>query len=351
MLNKESVMAAAITTPTVIAKGVLLEDDAVRILDRRVFPIKTEFVDCRTYDEVAVAIEDMVTQSGGPFYAAGAGYVLAARQAQKIASAEQRKELLAKAGERLLRTRPTNNNIRDVIAQLSVEADKLIGEPDLAGRIEAIVRDAWARQASYNRSLGEHAASMVDDGDTILTHCWAESSIIEMLAAAMRAGKKVKVICTETRPYLQGARLTAHSVGEMGIDVTVITDNMATHAMDLGMVNKLMTAADRVTLSGHVINKVGTHQLALAAHNFGIPFVAMVRFPDAKAATPADVRMEERDGGESLNCLGMRTASPLAKGWYPAFDVTPPRFVSAVATSVGVFPAALLHERFSKSAA
>jgi len=129
--------------------------------------------------------------------------------------------------------------------------------------------------------------------------------------------------------------------------VTVITDNMATHAMDRGMVSKLMTAADRVTLSGHVINKVGTHQLAIAAHNFSIPFVAMVRFPDAKAQTPSDVKMEERDGNESLYCMGMRTASPLAKGWYPAFDVTPPRFVSAVATSIGVFSPLMLHQKFA----
>lgn len=344
-------MVIPVTMPTVIAKGVILEPDAVRILDRRIFPLKLEYVDCRTYDEVAVAIEEMVTQSGGPFFAAGAGFVLAAREAEKLRTAQDRRVLLAAAGERLLKTRPTNNNIRDIIALLLRETEALIDKPDLASRVEALVQDSWVRQSSYNTRLGENAATMVDDGDTILTHCWAESSIIETLAAAIRAKKTVKVICTETRPYLQGARLTAHSVAEMGIDVTVITDNMAAHAMDRGMVSKLMTAADRVTLSGHVINKVGTHQLAIAAHNFGIPFVAMVRFPDAKAATPADVRMEERDGEESLNCLGMRTASPLARGWYPAFDVTPPRFVSAVATSVGVFPPALLHARFAEAAA
>jgi methylthioribose-1-phosphate isomerase len=133
----------------------------------------------------------------------------------------------------------------------------------------------------------------------------------------------------------------------MGIDVTVITDNMAAHAMDRGMVSKLLTGADRVTLSGHVINKVGTLQLAIAANEFDLPFVAMVRFPDAKASTPNDVRMEERDGEESLHCLGMRTATPLAKGWYPAFDVTPPKLVSAIATAVGVFPPTLIREHFT----
>ncbi len=333
--------------PTLIAKSVLLEDDAVRILDRRVFPFKTEFVTCRNVEQVAVAIEDMVTQSSGPFFAASAGFVLAARQATKLRVTEERRQLLAQAAARLVSTRPTNNNIRDVIAILLVEAEKRIEEANLGARVEELVRQAWARQRENNERLGENAGELVDDGDTILTHCWGESSLIETLRSVQSTGKTVKVICTETRPYLQGARLTAHSVAEMGIDVTVITDGMAAHAMDRRLVNKLMTAADRVTLSGHVINKVGTLQLAIAAHHFGIPFVAMVRFPDSKAATPDNVGMEERDGAESLHCMGTRTASQLATGWYPAFDVSPPHLVSAIATSVGVFAPLQIKQRFA----
>jgi len=343
-------MVTPITMPTLVTKSVLLEQDLVRILDRRVFPLKTEYVDCRTYEDVAVAIEEMVTQSSGPFFAASAGFVLAAREATKLEDSEGRKALLSHAASRLLRTRPTNNNIRDVIGFLRREAEAVVGEPDLGQRMETLAREAWDRQHRFSHELGENAAKMINDGDSILTHCWGESGIVDALAASLRAGKKVKVYCTETRPYLQGSRLTAHSVAEMGIEATVITDNMAAHAMDQGLVNRLMTAADRVTLSGHVINKVGTLQLAIAAHNFGIPFVAMVRFPDAKAATPADVRMEERDGDETLHCLGMRTATPLAKGWYPAFDITPPRLVSAVATSVGVFAPGMIRDRFAEPA-
>ncbi len=340
----------AITMPTVTAKGVLLEAEAVRILDRRSFPLKTEYVDCRSHDDVAIAIEQMVTQSGGPYFAASAGFVLAARAAERLGTLELRREFLGAAADRLIRTRPTNNSIRQVITALLAEAAGLLAEPDLARRLEEATRALWAKRFASGRSLGEHAAALVNDGDTILTHCWAESTLAETLAAAMRGGKRVKVICTETRPYLQGARLTAHSVAEMGIDVTVITDNMAAHAMDRGMVDTLMTGADRVTLSGHVINKVGTHQLAIVAHHFGIPYIAMVGLPDANASTPDDVKMEERDGDESLFCLGMRTATPLAKGWYPAFDVTPPHLVSAVATSVGVFSPWLLRDRFAKPA-
>jgi methylthioribose-1-phosphate isomerase len=123
----------------------------------------------------------------------------------------------------------------------------------------------------------------------------------------------------------------------MGVDVTVITDNMGAAAMDAGKVSRLMTAADRVTGAGHVINKVGTLQLAIVARAFGIPYTAMVKEPDFTAMTPADVPMEMRDPDEVLHCLGHRTATPLAKGWYPAFDVTPPEYVSEIVTCKGVF--------------
>ena len=336
-----------VQVPTIIRMSVLLEEDRVRILDRRVFPLKTTFVDCPTYEEVAVAIEDMVTQSNGPFFAASAGMVLAARKAERMASLEARLSYMAKARDRLLRTRPTNNNIRDVMTKMMEATTELIAEDDFAARLEERTRDIWSWRMGRGRRVGEHAASFIQDGDTVLTHCWAESSFIETLAAALRHGRRAKVICSETRPYLQGSRLTAHSVAEMGLDVTVITDNMAAHAMSRGKVSCLMTAADRVTLSGHVINKVGTLQLAIAARHFALPYIALVHAPDRQAATPADVRLEERDGKEALMCLGTPTASPLARGWYPAFDVTPPDFVSAVATSDGVFAAAHLRTAFS----
>lgn len=336
-----------IAFPTIVRRGVLLESDRVRILDRRVFPLKEQFVDCRTHEEVAVAIEDMVTQSGGPFFAASAGMVLAARAAERKKSARERLDEMVSAAERLRRTRATNNGIRVAVSGMLEAAHKLADEGDFAACLEAEMREIWNWRWARSRRLGEHAATLVDDGDTILTHCWAETSFIDTLAAALRQGKRLQVICTETRPYLQGSRLTAHSVAEMGIDVTVITDNMAAHAMDRGMVSRFMTAADRVTLSGHVINKVGTLQLAIAARHFKLPYIAMVQAPDSKAASPADVEMEERDGKESLMCLGMPTASPLARGWYPAFDVTPPDFVTAIATCDGVFGASVLRAHFS----
>ena len=335
--------------PTVIRLAVTLDGNGVGMLDRRTFPLDTSVVRCRTPEEVARAIEEMVTQSAGPFFAAGAGLVLAAREAERLPP-DKRRAYLDAAAARLLRTRPTNNNIRTVVGRLMAVVAPDMGQ-GLAGRMEAEMRRAWAERHERSRRLGRHAAAVIADGDKVLTHCWAESSLVCTLQAARQDGKSLSVVCTETRPYLQGARLTAHSVGEMGFDVTVITDGMAACAMDGNRVSRLMTAADRVTLSGHVVNKVGTLQLAIAARHFGLPFTAMVQQPDRQAPTPAHVEMEDRDGSESLMCLGRRTASPLARGWYPAFDVTPPGLVTHVATTDGVFDPAELGARYGTTPA
>jgi methylthioribose-1-phosphate isomerase len=126
---------------------------------------------------------------------------------------------------------------------------------------------------------------------------------------------------------------------------------MAAHAMDRGLVTAFVTASDRVTMSGHVINKVGTLQIALAAKHFVIPYLALVHAPDRNAATGADVPIEERDPEESLHCLGLRTASPLARGWYPAFDVTPPELVSKIVTSNGAFAPGAIAQHFATASA
>lgn len=323
--------------PTLSHSSVILEDDRVRILDRRVFPFETAFVDCTGVEEVALAIEQMVTQSGGPFLAASAAMVLAARAAAPLPSADARLEAMNAAGRRLIATRPTNNLIAIAVTAMLEEARTVVDCDEFGVAMEQALETVWNDNRRRGVRLGEHAAMLVRDGDTILTHCWAEATIIETLAAALRAGKKMEVICTETRPYLQGSRLTAHSVAEMGIPVTVITDNMGAWAMDRGRVSRYMTAADRITMSGHVVNKIGTLQLALCAKAYSIPFVAMVQAPDCQAPDASAVPIEDRDPQESLHCLGMRTATPLAQGWYPAFDVTPPGLVDAIATSRGVY--------------
>lgn len=329
--------------PTLLTESVMLDPDRVRILDRRVFPFQKSFVDCRSYEEVARAIEDMVTQSNGPFFASSAGLVLAARALNGEADAEERRRQMAVAGARLIATRATNNNIATAVGRILQESAALtVGGSDFSSAVEAQVRRLWDERRAISRAIGVRAATLLHDGDHVLTHCWADAAFIETLAAAGRSGKRLEVTCTETRPYLQGARLTAHSVAELGLPVTVITDGMAAWAMDRGRVNVFITAADRVTMSGHVVNKIGTLQLAIAANAYKLPYYVTVSQPDPKAPTQQYVPIEERDPQESLFCLGNRTATPLARGWYPSFDITPPALVSAIVCRQGIFPATTL---------
>lgn len=324
--------------PTLIADNVVIEEDGVRILDRRRFPFERTWVHCRTHEDVAKAIEDMVTQSSGPYFAAGGGMALAGREADKLDDAGARLDHVREAGNRLIATRPTNNLIKVLVRVLLRDAEQAVAEARSLG--EALEQAALREGDAYlgrSRAMGRFLAELLEDGDTVLTHCWAESYLMEGLAEAIRQGKKLKAIATETRPYLQGARLTSESLAEIGIETTLITDGMGAHVMSRGMVSKYITGADRVTMDGHVINKVGTFQLAIAAHELGIPYYALVQEPDLEAPDPAHVPIEERNGDEVLYTLGIRTASDRVKGYYPAFDVTPPKFVSAVVTDRGRF--------------
>jgi methylthioribose-1-phosphate isomerase len=171
----------------------------------------------------------------------------------------------------------------------------------------------------------------------VLTHCWADAYLTETVAAVLRSGKRIRAVCTETRPYLQGPRLTAESLAEMGVPTRLLPDGAAAHLMSRGEVNTFVTGADRVPMDGSVVNKIGTWQMAVSAHAFRVPFVALVQAPDRQAATAADIQLEDRDGNEVLRCLGRRTASARVSGVYSAFDVTPPRFVSVVVNDRGRF--------------
>ncbi|WP_410662627.1 methylthioribose-1-phosphate isomerase [Amycolatopsis sp. lyj-84] len=333
-------------TLPILAESVRLDDDGVHILDRRVFPFAREWVLCRTSEEVAVAIEDMVTQSSGPYFAALGAMVLGAREAAGHVDA---RAYLERVGERIIATRKTNNHLRKAVAAVLSEVDKSTG--DLVEAATAGARSGDELYRSRSRALGEHTAELVPDGATVLTHCWADLYLIELVLAARRRGKEFSFLCTETRPYLQGARLTAETLVEMGADTRLITDGMGAAVLSSGEVGALVTAADRVTMDGHVVNKIGTLGLAVAAEAFGVPFHAMVQAPDQAAPTGADVPIEYRDGDEVLSALGHRVAGERVRGHYPAFDVTPPRFVTTVVTDRGAFAPGRLREYYAEGEA
>ncbi|WP_424187484.1 s-methyl-5-thioribose-1-phosphate isomerase [Actinokineospora sp. G85] len=318
-----------------LADSVRLTEDAVLILDRRHFPFRREWVRCADVDAVARAISDMVTQSSGPYFAALYGMVLAARAAAGLAPELARAEL-DRAGAVLVASRSTNNHLGKAVRAVLGAVDAAPGT-DLVTAATAGAEAGAAVYHARSRSLGEHTAKLLPPGARVLTHCWADSYLIETVNAVRALGNEISFYCTETRPYLQGARLTAETLAEMGVDTTLITDGMGAAVLSAGDVDALVTAADRVTMDGHVVNKVGTLGLAVAAHAFGVPFLAQVQAPDPAAPTAADVPIEHRPGAEVLHTLGVRTASDRVRGHYPAFDVTPPRFVGTVVTDRGPF--------------
>lgn len=339
----------------ILDDSVRLEDDAVRILDRRDFPHRVEWVTARSAAEVAAAIREMVTQSSGPTYAACAGLALTARQVVAASPAAARAALVA-AGEVLVAARPTNNSVRDAVTDVLSQIADLPADASTAETVSAAESAAHARAQSYrdrSRSLAEHAVALLPDGSRLLTHCWMDTYIIELVRAAERAGKRYSYVATETRPYLQGARLTAHTLAEMGQDVTLITDGMVAAVLSphstLGRIDALVTAADRVSMDGHVFNKVGTLGAAVAARAFDVPYYALIQAPDPQAPTASDVIVEERDGDEVLHTLTARTASSLVtRGHYPAFDVTPPRFTTLIVTDRGPFEPASVADYYQQ---
>jgi methylthioribose-1-phosphate isomerase len=327
------------------------EDGDVLILDRRVYPFERSFVRCSTYEEVARAIEAMVTQSLGPGPTAGYGIAQAARAARRQPIAE-REPSLRLAAARLIATRPTNNQVGLVVGAMLAAALGALGE---GSDPEAAVLDAmdahWARHLDESRAVGVAGAGLVCDGDRLLTHCWADAPLVHVFREARLAGRSFEVVCTETRPYLQGARLTADAVAELGVPVTLVTDGMPAALMAHGRIDRFFAGADRVTMDGHWVNKVGTLGIAIAAARYGVPAYGVTYGPDPDAPDPSAVVIEERDPEEVTHCLGRRSATGSAVGYYPAFDVTPPDLATAFVFDRGVFAPGDVADYFGTPAA
>ena len=321
------------------------ENGKVRILDRRIFP-EVRFVECSNYQEVVKAIADMVTQSAGPYTAVGMGMALAAYQVRDKSAAEQN-SFLQQAAYDLAHARPTTANRYGQITYHCADVAKAALE---AGKdpIEAIVDatvESLNRRYSTMQIVGDHLEGLIPNNGTILTQCFGETIVGMMLKEAKLAGKDFRLFCPETRPYFQGARLTATVCRDMGFDVTVITDNMPAFVMEREHVDLFTCAADAICLDGYVVNKVGTLQIAICANHFGIP-TFVTGAPDIGHETKDTVRIEMRDPDFTLQAMGVRTAAAGIKGYYPAFDMTPPHLISGIVTDRGVFSPFDLHRYF-----
>lgn len=325
------------------------EDGVVRILDRRIYPVRVEYVECRRHEEVAQAITDMVTQSGGPYTAAAMGMALAAYEA-KDRKEEELLSYMERAAYVLSHARPTTV---EKMKRVVEGAMKVVREQVKAGNtgqalVEALFQYAFESiNDNYTRyqSIGAYLADKIPLGGTIMTQCFAETVIGTLLNECRKRNNEIKVICPETRPYFQGARLTASVACDMGFDVTVITDNMPAYVMREKHVDVFTSAADVITMDGHIVNKVGTFQIALAAQYWGIPYY-VTGMPNKSHPNVDSVKIELRDPKLVMDAMGTKVTKDGVKGYYPAFDVTPPKLCNGVVTEKGIFSAYNLNAFF-----
>lgn len=309
------------------------EDGEVRILDRRVYPKEIRFEICRTHKEVAKAIKDMVTQSAGPYTAAGMGMALAAYEAREL-KGEDLLNFLEDAAETISTARPTTSTRLKKVTRGSVEAAKMAMESG-DDVVEALFQESinsLNRRYSAMNEVAKYLCDLIPDGGKVLTQCFAETIIGTMTRTLKEQGKDVKFYCTETRPYYQGARLTATCISQMGFDTTVITDNMVAYTMENIGIDLFTSASDTITLDGHVANKVGTHQIAIVAREFKVPFY-VTGMPDGEKKAKDDIVIELRD--PSL-VLGDHTVRGV-KAIYPSFDITPPELITGFVTDKGLY--------------
>jgi methylthioribose-1-phosphate isomerase len=245
---------------------------------------------------------------------------------------------LAAAAAELRRARPTAVNLAWAIDRM------LRASGDLTREAERIL----AEDLAANRAMGAHGAQLLGDRVTVLTHCNAGAlatagygTALGVIRAAVEAGKRVAVFADETRPYLQGARLTAWELQRDGIDVTLITDSMAGHFFQQGQFDAVIVGADRIAANGDAANKIGTYTVAVLAHAHGVPFyvAAPVSTIDPDCPSGAQIPIEERSAQEVTEIFGSRVAPEGISVRHPAFDVTPARLISAIITERGVMRA------------
>ena len=318
------------------------EKGKVRILDRRVYPTEVRFVVCTDYHEVVQAIADMVTQSAGPYTAVGMGMALAAWQVRDKGAREQ-EEFLRQAAYDLAHARPTTANR---YGQITCRCADVAKETLAAGRdpVEAIVAstvESLNRRYSTMQVVGDYLANLIPNGGAILTQCFGETIIGTVIRAARRQNKTFRAYCAETRPYLQGARLTSSCFAQMGIDTTVLTDNMIAYAMEREGIDLFTSAADSIAWDGHIANKIGTFGVALLARHFGIPFYVAAPLSTIDPRTPdgAHIPIEERPDREVTHVGETRIVPEGVPVFNFAFDVTPADCITGIITEKGVLRA------------
>ncbi len=323
----------------------LWQEGRLLLLDQRLLPHQEKFLHCENAADTAQAITDMVVR-GAPAIGVTAAYgvVLAARKAWERAGAGW-KTAMQPDLEILAAARPTAVNLGWAIARMSALAqtldDEVNPEPALSAEASAIHQEDIAA----NHVLGDLGASLIEKKTSVITHCNAGAlatggygTALGVIRSAWAAGKLEQVYADETRPWLQGSRLTAWELVRDGIPVSLLADGAAAARLAAGGVDWIIVGSDRIAANGDVANKIGTYSLALVAKAHGVK--VMVAAPtstiDMNCPTGADIPIETRDPEELLSCGDKRVASPGAEAWNPVFDVTPAKLVDAIVTEKGI---------------
>jgi len=325
-------------------------DQGIRMLDQRLLPTEEKYLMLRSYEEVAEAIKKMVVR-GAPAIGVSAAMGLALGASQSVgtsvADLEDDFDYMCKV---MSETRPTAVNLFWAIERMRdrLRREKSLTKDPLEIK-ERLVEEAlniFREDIEANRALGRFGAELLSDGDTVLTHCNAGAlatagdygTALGVVRGAIDAGKHIAVIADETRPFLQGLRLTAWELAKDNIPVTVITDNMAGHVMKSGKINAVVVGADRIAANGDAANKIGTYMVAVLADKHDIPFyvAAPISTLDLSLKSGDEIPIEERNGREVTHIKEHQLAPDGVEVQNPAFDVTPNELITAIITDKGV---------------
>jgi methylthioribose-1-phosphate isomerase len=327
-----------------------LQDDVIVMVDQRKLPAQEIYVRCRNAQEVAKAIRTMVIR-GAPAIgvAAAMGIALGMRKSPAKGTRQYAVDF-QKLCDLMAATRPTAVNLFwaiDRMKRVFAEGAQAGESPEeLSARLEQEARRIHDEDVASCRAMGAFGAEMVPDGARVLTHCNAGAlatagygSALGVIRAAVEQGKRIAVFADETRPFLQGARLTAWELVRDGINTTVITESMAGPLMRAGEIDLVVVGADRIAANGDTANKIGTYTVAVLAHEHGIPFYVAAPLSTIDLSTPDGdhIPIEERDQREVSHLGSSRLTPEGAKIRNPAFDVTPQRYIAGIITEKGIF--------------
>ena len=326
------------------------QDDAIVMVDQRKLPGQELYLRCRTAQEVARAIRTMVIR-GAPAIGVAAAMGIALGMRKSTAKGTRQFAVdFQKTCDMMASTRPTAVNLFWAIDRMkAVFADAAqAGQSadEIADRLETEARTIHDEDVAACRAMGGHGAAVVPDGARVLTHCNAGAlatagygSALGVIRAAVEQGKRIAVIADETRPFLQGARLTAWELVREGINTTVITESMAGPLMRAGEIDMVVVGADRIAANGDTANKIGTYTVAVLAHEHKVPFYVAAPLSTIDLATPDGDRIpiEERDQREVSHLGAARLTPEGAHIRNPAFDITPSRYITGIITERGIF--------------